>query len=109
MSDQQHPEGLEIFLETARDLTASLAAEDRYERLLGAVRKLIPCDAACLLRLQGEELIPVAAHGLTDEALVRSYPRKEHPRLDIILASRGRGALPGGLAPPRPLRRLSLL
>jgi len=89
LSNRQPPEGVETFLELTRDLTASLAASDRYERLLSAVRKLIPCDAACLLRLEGEELVPVAAHGLTDEALVRHYPRAEHPRLDIILASEG--------------------
>jgi anaerobic nitric oxide reductase transcription regulator len=102
LSDQQQPEGLEIFLEIARDLTASLAAEDRYDRLLTALRGLIPCDAACLLRLQGEELVPVAAHGLTDEALVRHYPRSEHPRLNIILSSEGAVRFPVDSSLPDP-------
>lgn len=75
-------------LEIARDLTASLAAEDRYQRLLSSVRRLIPADAACLLRLEGSALVPLAGHGLADEALVRRYERKEHPRLDVILGSR---------------------
>jgi anaerobic nitric oxide reductase transcription regulator len=40
------------------------------------------------LRLEGSELIPVAGYGLTEEALVRRYDRREHPRLDIILSAR---------------------
>jgi transcriptional regulator with GAF, ATPase, and Fis domain len=53
-----------VLLDIARDLTASLAAGDRYERLLEAVRRLVPCDAACLLRLEGDELVPLAGYGL---------------------------------------------
>jgi anaerobic nitric oxide reductase transcription regulator len=79
---------LEALLDIARDLTASLAAADRYSRLLAAVRRLIPCDAACLLRLEGGDLVPVAGYGLTTAALSKRYPRRDHPRLDIILGSR---------------------
>lgn len=74
-------------LDIARDLTASLAAEDRYERLLAAVRRVVPADAACLLRLEGNELIPLASHGLLAERMARRFDRREHPRLDIILRS----------------------
>ena len=76
-----------MLLEISRDLTASLVAADRYERLLRAVRRVIPFDAACLLRLQGDELLPLAAHGLVPAALVKRYDRREHPRLDVILRS----------------------
>jgi len=69
----------------ARDLTSSLAAKDRYERLLTVVRGLIPCDAACLLRLEGDVLVPLASHGLSTTAATQVYPRQEHPRLDLIL------------------------
>jgi anaerobic nitric oxide reductase transcription regulator len=79
---------LEALLEIARDLTASLAAEDRYARLLDAIRRVIPCDAACLLRLEGPYLVPVAAHGLVPAALKRRFDRRDHPRLDIILKSK---------------------
>ena len=89
LTNQQRPIApLEVLLEVAKDLTASLAASDRYARLLGAVRRLIPCDAACLLRLEGDDLVPVAGYGLTGAALARRYPRREHPRLDIILSSK---------------------
>ena len=78
---------LEALLAIALDLTSSLAAEDRYDRLLDAVRSAMPCDAATLLRLEGDELVPVAAHGLLDKAKRRRYRRDEHPRLDVILGS----------------------
>jgi len=102
LSDQQQSEGRGILLELARDLTRSLAETDRYERLLGAVRRLIACDAACLLRLDEDVLIPVAGHGLTDEALLRTYPRAEHPRLDIILSSDGAVRFPADSSLPDP-------
>lgn len=78
---------LNAVLSIATDLTASLTAADRYHRLLLAVRRVIPCDASALLRLDGDELVPVAGHGLTPEALGRRYPRREHPRLDLICAA----------------------
>jgi anaerobic nitric oxide reductase transcription regulator len=78
----------QALLDIARDLTASLAASDRYTRLLGAVQRVIPCDAACLLRLDGQDLVPLAGFGLTAAALSKRYRRREHPRLDIILGSR---------------------
>ena len=77
-----------MLLGIARDLTASLAASDRYTRLLDAVRQVIPCDAACLLRVDGPYLTPVAGFGLSTAALSRRYDRREQPRLDVILSSK---------------------
>lgn len=71
----------------ALDLTAEISAEDRYDRLLEALRRAIPYDAATLLRASGEKLIPLAAKGLTPDAMGRVYERKQHPRLDIICGS----------------------
>src|SRR5678816_2648020 len=79
---------LQALLEIAGDLTASLVAEDRYARLLNVIRRLVPCDAACLLRLDGKELVPVAAHGLVSSAFGRRFDRLDHPRLDVILRSK---------------------
>ncbi|MFW5845721.1 MAG: nitric oxide reductase transcriptional regulator NorR, partial [Planctomycetota bacterium] len=81
---QQHVSDL---LALARDLTAGLAAADRYERLLTVVRRIIPCDAASILRLDGDSLLPLAAHGLVPEALGQRYQRREQPRLDIVCRS----------------------
>jgi anaerobic nitric oxide reductase transcription regulator len=90
LSDGQQPANtaaITALLDIARDLTASLAAQDRYDRLLAAIRRVIPYDAACLLRLEGDDLVPVAGHGLVREALSHRYRRREHPRLDAILRS----------------------
>jgi len=57
----------------ATDLTAVLSAEDRYQRLLDALHIAIPYDAAALLRVEGEALIPLAANGLTPDAMGREY------------------------------------
>ncbi len=78
---------LAVLLEIARDLTRGLAAHDRYARLLDAVCRAVACDAACLLRLEGEVLHAVSARGLVPRALELSFPRREHPRLDIIVGS----------------------
>jgi anaerobic nitric oxide reductase transcription regulator len=87
LSQNEH-EPLVILLEIARDLTASLAAADRYARLIGAVRRIVPCDAACLLRLEQTELKPLAGYGLSARALMQPYPLSEHPRLELILKAR---------------------
>jgi anaerobic nitric oxide reductase transcription regulator len=91
LSDEQRRKrsaaAITALLEIARDLTASLAARDRYARLLAAIRRVLPVDAACLLRLEGDALVPVAGHGLVRAALERRYDRREHPRLDAILSS----------------------
>jgi anaerobic nitric oxide reductase transcription regulator len=91
LSDEQRRKrsaaAITALLEIARDLTASLAARDRYARLLAAIRRVIPVDAACLLRLEGDTLVPVAGHGLVRAALSRHYDRRAHPRLDAILRS----------------------
>ena len=71
----------------ALDLTAEMRAEDRYERLLVALRRAIPYDAATLLQAEKDKLIPIAARGLTPDAMGRTYFRKEHPRLDVICNS----------------------
>jgi anaerobic nitric oxide reductase transcription regulator len=83
----QQQSSLDVLLGVARDLTASLAASDRYSRLLEAVRRVIPCDAACLLRVDGDYLTPVAGFGLSSTALGRRYDRRAQPRLDVILRS----------------------
>ena len=98
LTNQQHGQPLEVLLDIARDLTASLAASDRYGRLLASVRRLIPCDAACLLRLDGGDLVMTAAVA----ALSRRYPRREHPRLDVILSSREPVRFPVDSALPDP-------
>ena len=40
---------LDAIVSIASDLTAALSSEERYRRLLGALRRVIPYDAAALL------------------------------------------------------------
>jgi len=79
---------LAVLLEVATDLTAALSTEARYRRLVEAVRKVFPCDAASLLRLEGDELVPMATAGLADETMKRRFSPARNPRLDAILRSR---------------------
>ena len=85
---QNNMDHLDVLLEIAVDLTKALSAEDRYQRLLEAWRRVVPFDAATLLRLENGSLLPLAADGLKGEALARQYPLREHPRLQIICNSR---------------------
>ncbi|MEK6625851.1 MAG: nitric oxide reductase transcriptional regulator NorR, partial [Bdellovibrionota bacterium] len=78
---------IETLIEIALDLNLSLSSKDRYKRLLRTVRKVIPCDAASLLLKKGEMFVPLASHGLRDEALTRSYALRDHPRLNIIASA----------------------
>jgi anaerobic nitric oxide reductase transcription regulator len=75
---------LHDLLPIALDMTASLTAKDRSKRLVDAVVRALPCDVAVLLRLDGDELLPVAAHGLSADVMGRRFARAEHPRLEII-------------------------
>lgn len=75
---------IEDLLPIAHDITAALSATDRSERLVQAVVRALPCDAAVLLRLDGAVLVPIAAHGLSPDAMGRRFARKDHPRLEVI-------------------------
>ena len=77
----------QALLAVATDLCANLAADDRYARIVAAVRRVVPCDATALLRLEGGVLVPVAAQGLVPDAMGRRFAPAEHPRLLRILAS----------------------
>ncbi len=50
---------LKALVVLALDLTAELSAEDRYDRLLGSLHRAIPYDAAMLLRVEKNCLIPL--------------------------------------------------
>ncbi len=72
----------------AFDLSANLQAEDRYDRLLRILRRVIPFDAAALLLVEDNKLVPVAATGLTPDAMGRIYEINDHPRFKVICQAR---------------------
>ena len=71
----------------AVDLTESLRASDRYQRLLDVVRSAIPCDATALLALRDGELHPLAVYGLAAPVLGMRFSPADHPRLQAIVES----------------------
>ncbi len=89
-------------LPLARDMTAALSGADRSRRLVEAVHRALPADAVALLRLEGQELVPVAARGLADEVLGRRFARGEHPRLDRLCAAPGPHVFPPNCDLPDP-------
>lgn len=69
------------------DLSRDLPEAERYRRLLEALRGLVACDASALLRLEGDELVPLAVDGLSPDTLGRRFRVADHPRFTTLLAS----------------------
>ena len=80
---------LPSLFEIAVDLAASLRTDERFERLLQATLKVIPCDAAAILKLEHHQLYPIAQVGLKREADGRHFHVGAHPRLEQIIGHRG--------------------
>lgn len=82
------------FIDIVDDLSRDLGARLRYQRMIDILQRCyrdngLPCDAIALLKLEGDELRPVAVTGLKREALARRFRIREHPRLEIILQNPG--------------------
>jgi anaerobic nitric oxide reductase transcription regulator len=75
-------------LEIAASLVASGRPSERYARMVHGIRRLIPCDSAVLLRLEGEGLAVVACDGLVPEAATQRFELAEHPRLAQFVRAR---------------------
>ncbi len=75
------------FIDIVEDLNRDLSKAARYQRLVLAIQRAIPCDVVALLQLKGDHLQPVATLGLTDEALARQFVIEKHPRLAHILSN----------------------
>ena len=84
------------------DLARDLPATERYRRLLQAVRVLLPCDAAALLRLEGEVLVPLAVDGLSADTLGRRFRIDQHPRFAALLQAGGALRFPADSPLPDP-------
>ncbi|WP_342246324.1 nitric oxide reductase transcriptional regulator NorR [Pseudomonas sp. OTU5201] len=80
---------LQTLIPLVSDLSRELPERERYRRLLEALRGLLPCDATALLRLDGDQLVPMAVDGLSQDTLGRRFKVSEHPRLQALMESRG--------------------
>jgi len=79
----------ETLVSLVADLSLDLAEAERYRRLLKAMQLLFPCDAAALLRLNGDMLMPLAVEGLSRDTLGRRFRVAEHPRFARLLEADG--------------------
>ena len=77
----------DALIKLALGLSNSLSASDRFERLLNTVRQTIECDAVVLLRIQADQLKPLAHQGLNSDVLGRRFEIGAHPRFEIICNS----------------------
>jgi len=91
-----------LLVQLAQDLSESLQSEHRFQRMVEAILQVLPADAVTLLRVQEGELLPLAMHGLSADALGRRFPRAEHPRLDAICRHDGPLVFPPGCDLPDP-------
>ena len=99
---------LAILAPLIADLADELPASLRYQRLLEALQRLLPCDAVALLRLDGEVLAPLALRGLSPDTLGRRYRIGDHPRLRAILDAPGSLLFPPDCDLPDPYDGLVL-
>ncbi len=83
------PRAASLVVDILFDLCADLGSEDRYRRLLKAIRAVTACDSAAILALDGKDLVPVATTGLVPEAQMRRFSPSQQPRLAKILRSSG--------------------
>lgn len=97
-----HDPLLDRLIPLVADLARDLPAAARYRRLLDTLRQLIPCDAAALLQLEGDELVPLAIHGLKPDTMGRRFALAQQPRLQALLAQDGPMAFPPGCELPDP-------
>src|SRR5512142_342789 len=106
--DHNVDDHLDVLVSIAQDLTTATGAGDRHRKLLESLSRVIAYDAAALLRLERDALVPVAARGLAPSALARRFPLREHPRLEIVCGSREPVIFPADSKLPDPFDGLLL-
>lgn len=80
---------LDAIVPLVADLSRELPESERFGRLLQGLRSVLPCDAAALLRLEGDALRPMAVDGLSADTLGRRFRVADHPRLQALLQAPG--------------------
>ena len=80
---------LDALIPLVDDLSQEMPEATRYQRLLDTLRTLFPCDAAALLRLDADTLVPLAISGLSNDTLGRRFRIDDHPRFQALLSHEG--------------------
>ncbi len=94
MKTSEHPEAgvigkLNSLLKMTQDLSFYLTAPNPYLRFLETLRSIIPFEASVFFKMEEGQLVPQATIGLSEEASIRKYTIKKHPRLQLISESEG--------------------
>ncbi|MGB5235004.1 MAG: nitric oxide reductase transcriptional regulator NorR [Candidatus Macondimonas sp.] len=90
------------FVRLVGNLPREIAPVERYRALLEGLRTVFPCDAAALLRLEGDSLVPIAVTGLSHDTLGRRFRLADHPRLLTMVNRSGPTRLPSHCDLPDP-------
>jgi anaerobic nitric oxide reductase transcription regulator len=93
---------LDALIPLVQDLSRELSDNERYRRLLTTLRELFPADAAALLRLEGDTLVPLAIDGLSGDTLGRRFRVSDHPRFVALFARREPTRFPADSGLPDP-------
>ncbi|MGR4869728.1 nitric oxide reductase transcriptional regulator NorR [Variovorax sp. LARHSF232] len=93
---------LQAIVPLVADIAREMPSAERYRRLLAALRVLLPSDAAALLRLEGDCLVPLAVDGLSNDTLGRRFRVAEHPRFAALLEAAGPVRFPADSPLPDP-------
>ena len=97
-----HKTLLDALIPLVNDLSRDLADSERYQRLVDTMQALFPCDAAALLRLDADTLVPLAISGFSSDTLGRRFRVKEHPRFAKLLAHESPTRFPADSPLPDP-------
>ena len=92
----------DALLRFALDLASAVTLEDRFERLIRAIRAAVDCDAVVLLERKGDLLLPLAQQGLMDDVMGRRFNISEHPRFTEICDAYQPVRFPTGCSLPDP-------
>ncbi|WP_435639323.1 nitric oxide reductase transcriptional regulator NorR [Carnimonas bestiolae] len=98
----QHQQLLRQLTPLLTDLSREMPLRTRYQRLLDVLKQVIPCEAAALLKLDGETLQPIAIDGLGKDTLGRRFEIAHHPRLARIIRAEGAYLFPPDCPLPDP-------
>jgi anaerobic nitric oxide reductase transcription regulator len=79
-------EVFDALIPLVEDLSRDVPERERYRRLLTTLRTLFPGDAAALLRLDDDTLVPLAIDGLSSDTLGRRFRVSDHPRFEALLS-----------------------
>jgi len=97
-----HVDQIDALVSISLELATGLTASERNQRLLESLRRVIPYDAATVMRLEGKALHPVATFGLSKAASGKPYVLSDHPRLEIICQARAPIFFPADTSLPDP-------